>query len=217
MKKNNLVEKHFDQVAESYDKYKKNHQFYYNNLKTLLSSYIPTNSKVIEIGCGTGDLIDSLKPSYGYGFDISAKMIDIAKTKHKHIHFSTKWPDQIFEYIFMSDVVEHLENPDETFRNISKLMNENSIFVCTMANPIWGPIFTIAENLKLKMPEGVHYRRKYEDLKKIFSENGIKIKTHDYQLLLPIKIPIITTLINKYLERPLRRFAFIEYIIATKP
>lgn len=210
------VEKHFDKIAGSYDVYKKRHKFYYDNLKDLLSSVIPVNSEVFEVGCGTGDLIVYLKPRYGVGFDVSKKMIEKAKKKHGEIHFSTHWPKRSFEYIFMSDVVEHLENPESTFRNIQKLMAKNSIFICTMANPLWEPVLMIAEELKLKMPEGVHKRIKYEQLKKNLERAGLKIKTHNYKLLMPIEIPIITVLINKYLERPLRKLAFIEYFTATR-
>ncbi|KKQ91791.1 MAG: Methyltransferase type 12 [Microgenomates group bacterium GW2011_GWC1_39_7b] len=216
MRKSNQVGAHFDKIANSYDLYKKNNQYYYDNLKILLASFIHSKSKVLEIGCGTGDLIASLKPEYGMGFDISNKMIAIAKRKHRNIHFSTHWPKQKFDYIFMSDVVEHLEYPDETFRKISKLMNCKSIFICTMANPKLEPILMIAEKMKLKMPEGPHYRIKYKDLRSMIEDSGMEIREHNFKLLIPIKIPLITYFANKYLERFFRKYAFIEYFTATK-
>lgn len=216
MKKKSAVEKHFDKIAQTYDTYKTRNKFYYSNLKLLLSTLIPTNSNIFEIGCGTGDLIAHLNPTYGFGFDISSKMIAKAKMKHKSIYFSTKWPKRKFKYIFMSDVVEHLENPDKTFSNISKSMNKDSIFICTMANPILEPVLMIAEKLKLKMPEGVHKRIDYAELKQMLHRAGLKVKRHDYKLLIPISIPFVTQLANKYLEPYLRRFSFIEYFTATK-
>ena len=212
----NPVEKHFDKIAKKYDYYKEINGYYYENLKNLLSSHIPINSKVFEVGCGTGDLIDFLKPRNGVGLDISKKMIDIARIKHDSIDFSTRWPKQKFEYIFMSDVVEHLKNPNEVIRKISKLMNKNSIFICTMANPIWEPVLVIAEKMKLKMPEGPHNRIKYKDIRLMIQGAGMKIKEHDYKLLMPINIPIISVFVNKYLERLFRKFAFIEYFTATR-
>ena len=39
----------------------------------FVSFLVPENKRVVEIGCGTGDLPFKLKPSYGLGIDISEK------------------------------------------------------------------------------------------------------------------------------------------------
>jgi len=216
-------EKHFDKVAKNYDYYKNKNSFYYENLKKLLAELIPKNKIVLEFGCGTGDLLASLRPKNGYGMDISGQMILIAKDKYqnlKNLHFSTKLPSDIYhqplEYIFMSDVIEHLDNPNETFLKIRELMNKETIFICTMANPFWEPVLMIAEKLGLKMPEGPHHRLKISDLRFMINEAGMKIIKHDYKLLMPIKIPLLTNFANKYLEKYLKKFAFIEYFTAVK-
>ncbi len=216
MRNTNPVKKHFDEIAADYDLYKKRHDFYYRSLKKLLASFIPPRSKVLEIGCGTGDLIAFVSPSNGFGFDISSAMIKKAKRKHKQIRFSTVWPGEKFDYIFMSDVVEHLDDPEKTFSRFAGLMNKNSLFIITMANPVWEPVLLVAEKLKLKMPEGPHKRISYKTLKKYIKNAGLKINIHDYKLLMPLHIPIVTKLVNDHLEGPLKKLAFIEYFTATK-
>jgi ubiquinone/menaquinone biosynthesis C-methylase UbiE len=218
------VEKHFDKVAKDYDFYKSKNSFYYQNLKKLLKSLIPANKNVLEVGCGTGDLLASLKPREGYGVDISSEMVKIASSRHKkkNLIFSVKWPnkDYIFtskdgkyEYIFMSDVIEHLEKPEKTFKEISKLMNNKSKLVITMANPFWEPVLMLAEKMKLKMLEGPHKRITNYELKNIIEKTGMKITKHDYKLLIPVRISFITKFANKYLEKYFRRLAFIEYFV----
>jgi len=213
------VEKHFDKVSKNYDFYKEKNSFYYDNLKKLLSKLIPKGSNVLEIGCGTGDLLASLKPKVGYGMDISHEMVAIAKYKHKfekRLTFSTLLPKEKFDYIFMSDVIEHLEKPGETFKQISKLMNNKSKLVITMANPIWETPLMIAEKLNLKMPEGPHKRIEFNDLRIMIQDSGMRITKHDYKLLVPVKIPLITKFANKYLEKTLKKFCFIEYFVAVR-
>ena len=214
---NSTVTKHFDKIAESYDTGKHKYSYYYESLKKLLGSKIPKNSSVCEIGCGTGDLLVSLRPKKGYGMDVSSQMIKKAALKYKaakNLTFSTLWPKKKFDYIFMCDVVEHLENPQETFKNVSKLMNKNSIFVNTMANPIWEPFLMFWEKMGWKMKEGPHDRINYRELKTMMKKAGLKIIKHDYKLLIPVYIPCISKFINKYFERPFRKLAFIEYIVA---
>lgn len=214
--KKNTVEKHFDKVAKSYDPGKTKYSYYYESLKKLLGSIIPKKQKVLEVGCGTGDLLASLNPKYGYGMDISLQMIKIADIKYNHeksLKFSTILPSDYFEYIFMTDVIEHLEKPLETFGQVVKLMDKNSKFIITMANPIWEPLLMIWEKLGLKMEEGPHRRIRYKDIKILCEKVGMKVVKHDYKLLMPIKVPFVTDFVNKYLEKYLRGLSFIEYFI----
>lgn len=213
------VEKHFDEVAAKYDFYTEKRELHYSTLKKLLKSIIPRGKTVFEIGCGTGDLIASLNPKSGYGFDISSEMIRLAKTKYRggrNLEFSTEWPKGKFDYIFMSDVIEHLESPNETFKKISGLMDSKTVFINTMMNPIWEPIEAVYNFFGWKMPEGPHNRIKYRELRIMIENVGMRIIKHDYMLLMPIKIPILTNFMNRYLEKYLRRFAFIEYFVAIK-
>lgn len=213
------VEKHFDRIAKDYDSYTKKRDLHYMTLKKLLRNIIPPGKKVFEVGCGTGDILAYLKPIEGYGIDISSEMIKIANIKYSkktHIKFSTKWPYKRYDYIFMSDVIEHLERPLATFQKISKLMGPKTTFINTMMNPVWEPVEAFYNWMGWKMPEGPHYRIKYQELRKIVERAGLKIIKHDYKLLMPIKIPFITNFANRYLEKPLRKFAFIEYVVAMK-
>jgi len=215
--KNSAVEKHFDKVAASYDLGKEKYSFYYSSLKRLLVSLIGKNKVVFEFGCGTGDLLTSLKPKTGYGMDISPRMISIAKSKHnKKIVFSVMLPKRKFDYIFMSDVIEHLEDPTKTFEQIFSLMENKTKLIITMANPKWEPLLMVWEKLGLKMKEGPHKRISDDELLITIGKAGMKIVKHDYKLLIPINIPFITDFANTHLEKYLKHLAFIEYFVAVK-
>jgi len=95
-------------------------------------------------------------------------------------------------------------------------MNNKSKLVITMANPIWETPLMIAEKLKLKMPEGPHKRVAFNDLRIMIQDSGMRITKHDYKLLVPVKIPLITKFANKYLEKTLKKFCFIEYFVAVR-
>lgn len=216
--KKTIVEKHFDNIADTYDTGKIRYSYYYSSLKTLLGELIGKNKKVFEYGCGTGDLLASLNPKLGYGMDISRKMIEVAKKKHtdkKNITFSTSMPKEKFDYIFLSDVVEHLNDHKSTFKELKNVMNSNAQIIVTMANPVWEPLLIVWEKLGLKMKEGPHKRIGYKDIQILSKEENMKIVRHDCKLLVPVKIPFITSFANRYLEKPLKRFCFIEYFIIT--
>jgi len=220
--KKTVVEKHFDKVADDYDSGKRKYSYYYENLKKLLGSLIPPGRSVFEIGCGTGDLLASLEPKYGYGMDISSEMVKLAKNKYQNLmslEFSTSLPSHSvgrLDFIFMSDVIEHLEEPEDIFFRIAKLMDKKTVFVNTMANPIWEPLLMFWENMGWKMKEGPHNRIKYHELTTIFKNIGLKVVKHNFKLLMPVNIPLITWAVNHVLEPYFRKYAFIEYVVIRK-
>jgi len=220
---NSPVKTHFDHIANKYDAYKTRNNYYYSHLKKLLAHFIPQDKKILEIGCGTGDLLEFLQPKHGIGIDISSEMIKIAKTKHPQKSFTyistpiekfkTK---KTFDYIYMSDVIEHLTDTRSSFQIIGRLMSKNTIFINTMVNPIWETILMPAEKLKLKMPEGPHTRITYKEIQRLYQESDMQIINHSYSLLMPIYIPYITPFINTHIEKHLKQLSFIEYFVARK-
>ena len=90
----NLIKKNrifFDRIAKYYDfsifkKWQKNVK---NTAFEMI--YIKDHSKVLDAGCGTGSLLDTLnqmnKNLQLYGIDISPVMLKIAKKKSIRAHF----------------------------------------------------------------------------------------------------------------------------------
>lgn len=217
------VEKHFDIIAKDYDYFKKKNWYYYKNLKALYKQLISKQGSVLEIGCGTGDLISTMNARQAFGIDISPEMIKIAKQKHPKIQFEAVTVEDfktgiIFDYIFLADVIEHLENIPSTIEAINKLCTEDTKIIFTYANPLWEPILMLLEKIGSKMPEGPHYRIPYYKFKKILENNNLQTIERGWRLLLPANIPLISALINPifYHIPLLKRLGMLEYIIIKK-
>jgi len=67
--------------------WKKKSRYFHKEDKKYLSFIIPKKSNVLEIGCGVGDLLDSLEPERGVGIDISESMIANAKKNFPQFEF----------------------------------------------------------------------------------------------------------------------------------
>ena len=216
-------EQHFEEIAPVYDSYKRRNWYYYDSVKKLLKNIIPENRSVLELGCGTGDLIACISPKKGLGIDVSRKMIEIARKKHKNRNLRFKTADvqtlklnENFDYIFMVDVIEHLSNIKKSLFNISSMMNKKTMFINLMANPKWELIFLAAEKLHLKMPEGPHKRITYSEIEQILNESGLEVVDHGYSTLMPVYIPGITNIVNTYFEPRMKGYSCIEYFSARR-
>ena len=174
------VSKHFDLIASDYDRYKQNHGYYHNALKRGLKSLIKPEASILDWGCGTGDILAFLKPSYGVGFDLSSEMVKLAERKFKkarNLSFvdSQNQISGVFNYIVMVDVIEHLTNPQETFKDLSRFASKSTRIVVCFVGPLWSPIIWILGLLKPKTPEGPHKRIDKNEVMKYFRAAGFRL------------------------------------------
>jgi len=84
----------------------------------LILGIIETGSSVLDIGCGDGALLDYLrqeKKAKVMGIEISQKAVDLARAKEIEVIRQDITRDDFnliepFDYIIMTDVLEHLSN-----------------------------------------------------------------------------------------------------------
>src|SRR5262245_39126635 len=77
----------YDRFAEERDRWRAKNRAYYSAIERLVKFVVPEGASVLEVGCGTGDLLASLKPSRGVGLDVSEKQLEIAQRKHPGLEF----------------------------------------------------------------------------------------------------------------------------------
>ena len=75
---NDSTIKHYDKLAEKRHYWKNRNKYYYIDQENYFRFLIPEDSSILELGCGTGDLLNALHPKRGVGVDISPQMIQIA-------------------------------------------------------------------------------------------------------------------------------------------
>ena len=106
------VKRHFDQIAKDYDKYKTMNWYYYDHIKKFLKENVPPGARVLEVGCGTGELVHFVEPRCGCGVDISERMIERAREKFPDLQFEVGEVESLsvtekFEYVLMIDLLDH--------------------------------------------------------------------------------------------------------------
>lgn len=230
---NSIILEHFEKIADFYDNYKENNNYYYSQSKKLYRALIADSScSVIELGCGCGDILNFLNPNSGVGIDISPKMIDIALRKYKHketLRFFAGSIDDMnfmesifnnskFDYIIMPDILEHLSSLEKAFYVISYVAHKNAKIIITWANPIWAPLLELLEFLKLKMPEGPHKWPKMKEVVSLLEANNLKLLGKEYSTLIPFRIYIFSDLLNAIACRipVLKKLCLIQAVVCQK-
>src|ERR1700730_16407833 len=57
-------------------------RWYHRLLRGYYSFLVTAGSRVLEIGCGLGDLLAAIKPARAVGIDFSARTIALARARH---------------------------------------------------------------------------------------------------------------------------------------
>jgi len=113
-----------------------------------VSERVPKGGKILEIGCGIGNISRQLG-HFGYsitGIDSDPVSIDFANSKNtkSNIQFINKNAEDYaenentFDAIICSEVLEHLFSPDSIIKLANKILKNDGIFVVTVPNGL-GP------------------------------------------------------------------------------
>jgi len=131
-----------DNNFEDYDEYWQNRGFHAPSLHRakIISKYIKTNSKILDIGCGDGTIIEYLSknnnPEEIIGVDISKRAVDYVKEKGFNAfeidmlsdEFTRFLENKKFDYIIITEVLEHVQEPEKVVAAIKNKFNK-SIFI----------------------------------------------------------------------------------------
>ncbi|MFH0861474.1 MAG: glycosyltransferase [Candidatus Altiarchaeota archaeon] len=216
------VKQHFNSLAGEYGYWKRKNSYYFKLLKDLFREIVPNGKSVLEMGCGTGDVLVCLEPIYGVGVDVSEGMVNAAKTKHPKMDFfvgaaeSIKLDEQ-FDYVVMADLIDHLVDVQGTLKNVRPMIKWGGRLVISTINPLWSPILLISEKLGLKMPEGYHNFVLKDDICNILRLEDYEVVDSGYRILIPKYFPLLSDFINKFAPRIkfIREFCLCQYIVAT--
>ncbi len=199
-----MIHGYFEQLATKRDKWKKRNRFYHKTLQKHFSFIIPEGSKVLELGCGTGDLLDSVKPSVGVGIDFSEKMVSIAKGKYPHLEFCTADAADYksgvhFDYVILSDLLSSLWDIQLVLHNLKNLVNPRTKIIISAYNYLWEPSLKLGELLGLKEKQPLQSWLSVKDIKNLLELEDFEIIKVDRKLLFPKYIPIVNLIFNVFL------------------
>jgi len=212
---------HWDNVAERSRGWKSWGNFYHRRLEHIYRFLVPPGLRVLEVGSGTGDLLASLKPSYGVGIDFSPAMTALAAEKHSELHFVTgdihDVPlEGVFDIIILSDAVNDFWDVQRVFRQIAKFCCPSTRLILNYYSRLWETPLNAARGLGLATPNLLQNWLTVDDVHNLlYLENFEVGRTWD-EILCPLPIPLIEPLCNRFLVRmwPFYPFALTHFTLA---
>ncbi len=210
-------------MAPSRDRWRRKNHYYYESLERLFRFLVPADKRVLELGCGTGELLAALSPSQGLGVDFAEGMINIAEPRFGSDRVSFQVgdaesfvPDNVYDYIVLSDLLGENSDVWDMFRTIHGYSDSHTRVVTSYFNPMWEPVLRFGERIGLKMPQDHQNWLSVDDVENLFAISGFEVIKSGRRLLFPRRIPLISELLNRFVANlPLiNRLCMVNYTVA---
>ena len=129
----------YDRLAGFYDKVISGKEHTAPYVISVLKKYHPRTKTLLELGCGTGDVLAGLAERFELtGIDSSAEMLRIARkklpsVKYFHGDIRYKLTEERFDAVIcVYDTLNHItlfNQWKKVFSNAEKMLNENGVFI----------------------------------------------------------------------------------------
>ncbi|HEX7556225.1 MAG TPA: methyltransferase domain-containing protein, partial [Leptolinea sp.] len=213
--------KHNDQAARGLDSWKGLGGYYHRRLKDICSYLISPNQRILELGCGSGDLLAAMHPSFGVGIDFSVEMIKRANQRHQDLLFfaadaSNIGLDKTFDVIILSDLLNDLWDVQAVFKEVRRFCHPRTRIIINIYSRLWELPLSLAEAFHLAKPTLYQNWLTVDDIANLLQLENLEVIRSWQEILWPIKTPLLDDFFNKFLVKiwPFRVLALTNMIIA---
>lgn len=186
---------------------------------------IPQGLSILDVGCGTGQLMAALKPSRGVGIDLSPEMLQAARANHPEFEYvlgDAEAPDTTaavegkFDIIVLHDTIGSLEDCQSTLQNLRGFCHADTRVIIAYYNYLWEPALHVADKLGLRMPSPQTNWLKPPDIINLLSLADFEVIRTDWRQLIPMHLLGIGRFINRFIGTlpGIRKLCVRNYIVA---
>jgi len=194
------------QPAESScDKWRRKNAYYYKWLEKLYQYNVRPNSRVLHVGCESGDLLAAVKPSYGVGIDTDPEAIARARQRFAHLQFHLQDPQDIqlsetFDYILICNSIGVWQDIQQVFERLRPLTHPGTRIIITYYSYLWESLLRLGSAIGMRRPNSYQNWLPPEDIANLLYLSDFDLIRGDSFMLMPKYIPLISSLFNRILS-----------------
>ena len=213
---------HWDAIARKVDSWTEWNRGYHERLTQVYRFWVAPGQRILEVGCGQGNLLASLHPSRGVGVDFSPEMVKCARIAYPELEFIDADCHDLsgltgpLDVIILSDLIDDLWDVQKAFEQISRLCQPSTRLIINSYSRVWELPLIIAAKLGLAKPRLTQNWLTVEDMTDLLNLSGFEVIRSWQEVLWPIRTPLIGRMCNKVLVRlwPFKLFAMTNFLIA---
>ncbi|MBI9055920.1 MAG: glycosyltransferase [Bacteroidales bacterium] len=214
---------HFEKLAPKFSKYRKRYRYFWRNIVKYCNYYIQDEDTVIEIGCGNGSSLSEMKGKEKTGIDYSPSMIAKAKEQYPDIEFHNMLAEEInidkkYDVVLLTGVLGYFDNVLDVLQSVKEICHPRTRIIISYYNQFWEPILRLGQLFGLKKKSPRKNWLSNHDIANLLYLTDFEAFRTTRSLLLPINIPIISYIVNRYIARlPLFNSMCVNKFINARP
>jgi 2-polyprenyl-3-methyl-5-hydroxy-6-metoxy-1,4-benzoquinol methylase len=197
---------HWDATTRKTTVHKGLGSYYHRRLQEVFGFHIPVSCRMLEIGSGSGDLLAGLSPALGIGVDFSAEAVKQARADHPECRFLLADGHNLpltgsFDVIILSDLLNDVFDVQELLGEVRRLCHADTRILINSYSRVWQLPLWLAEKTGAARANLPQNWLTPEDIRNLTGLSDLEVIRHWLEVLLPVNIPLLTSLFNKFLIR----------------
>jgi SAM-dependent methyltransferase len=196
---------------------------YQARLRTVYRFLVRPGLRVLELGCGRGDLLAALAPAEGVGVDFSPAMIEAARKQHPHLrfivgdaHVDLRELAPPFDVIVLSDLLHDAWDVQALLSELQHLCHPQTRLITNFYSRLWEVPLALAARLGFARPVMRQNWLTVADVTALLYLSDFRVIRSWQEVLCPLPIPVISGFCNRVLVRlwGLRHLALSNFLLA---
>jgi SAM-dependent methyltransferase len=218
-----LAREHLECVRAFYDAAPVAPQWGARCYRALLAHYynllIPPGASVLEIGCGSGDLLARIRAARKTGIDLSTRQIEAARRRLPDAEFFVQAGEladlgRQFDVIIISDTLNLAADVQHLLEQLHQVSHPDTRLILNFQNSLWRPLLSLARGLGLKATQPQNSWLASSDVLNLLGLAGWSPVWRHSRILLPFRALGVGTFVNRWLAPLLQWFCLTIFIVA---
>ena len=197
---------YFDSIAPKRISQRRAKRYYWNDITSYCNYFVHEDSSVLEIGCGTGELLQGLTAKRKTGIDISEAMISEAKKQFPELDVQVMAAEDIqltekFDLIILSNLIGYLDDIQLVLTKLHEVCHSETKIIITYYNFLWEPVLKFGEMVGYKTQSPNQNWLSLSEINDLLFLSGFNVYRNSRRMIFPVYIPLLSELLNDFLGK----------------
>jgi len=180
--------------------------FLERDLRETLARMIPPDASVLDVGCGTGEILASLPNQQRVGVAPMPEVAAEARRRHPELaieagDIESLQPGRRFDAVICNRLSHSVTDVRDLLVKLRERVSEHGRIYLVTYNYLWELPTRMAEMAGFKLPSPTSNWLSHSDFENLFEIAGLENVRFEDRMILPADVPGLAQLLNRYVGK----------------